>query len=86
MYVCMVSVASCLLLNITYNATIVVTPFFPYRARTAHREVKDEIVDEVEPISLILLLATSYVLHIKTCHMVCQLVCKISKYSFTNYM
>ena len=56
----MASVASCLLLSITYNATIVFISFFPYRSRTAHREVEDEIVDEVEPISLILLLATSY--------------------------
>ena len=60
MYVCMASVASYLLLSITYNATIVVTPFFPYRARTAHRVVEDEIAEEVESISLILLLATSY--------------------------
>ena len=78
MYVCMASVASCLLLSITYNATIVFISFFPYRARTAHCAVEDEIVEEVESISLILLL----VLHINTCHMVYQLVCKISKYSF----
>ena len=86
MHVCTAYVASCLLLSITYNATIVFISFFPYRARTAHRAVEDEIAEEVESISLILLLATSYVLHIKTCHMVYQLVCKISKYSFTNCM
>ena len=58
--------------------------FFPYRAKIAHCLVEDEIAEEVESISLILLLAKSYILHIKTCHMVCQLVCKISKYSFAS--
>ena len=56
----MASVASCLLLSITNNATIVVTSFFPYRAKIAHCSVEDEIAEEVESISLILLLATSY--------------------------
>ena len=56
----MVTAASYLLLSIIYNATIVATPFFPYRAITAHRVVEDEIAEEVESINLILLLVTSY--------------------------
>ena len=43
MHVYMATVASYLLLSITHNATIVVTLIFPYRARTAHRVVEDEI-------------------------------------------
>ena len=60
MHVCMATVASYLLLSITYNTTILVTLFFLYRARTARRAVEDEVAEEVESINLILLLATSY--------------------------
>ena len=60
MHVCLATVASYLLLSIIYNATIVVTLFFPYRARTAQLVVEDEIAEEVESVNLILLLVTSF--------------------------
>ena len=40
--------ASYLLFSLSYNATIMVTMFFPYRALAAHLGVEDEITEEVE--------------------------------------
>ena len=47
-------VASYLSTSLSYNATVLVTLFFPYRALAAHQRVKDEITEEVESTSLIL--------------------------------
>ena len=38
-----VHVASYLPFSLSYNATVLVTLFFPYRALAAHQGVKDEI-------------------------------------------
>ena len=63
-HVCMANIASQLVsylpFRLSYNATVLVTLFFPYRALAAHQGVEDEIVEEVELTSLILQLATSY--------------------------
>ena len=37
-----------------YNATVLVTLFFPYRALAARQRMKEEIAEEVESKSLIL--------------------------------
>ena len=47
-------VASYLPFSLSYNATILVTMFFPYRAFVAHQGVEDEIEEEVELASLIM--------------------------------
>ena len=49
----MANVASYLPYSLSYNATILVTLFFPYRALAAHQRVEDKIAEEVELISLI---------------------------------
>ena len=46
--------ASYLPFSLSYNATILVTVFLPYRALAAHQGVEDEIAEEVESTSLIL--------------------------------
>ena len=56
----MATVVSYLPFNLSYNATILVTLFFPYRAWAEHQWVEDKIAEEVESRSLILQLATSY--------------------------
>ena len=38
--------------SLSYNATILVTLFFPYRALATHQGVEDEIMKKVELISL----------------------------------
>ena len=48
------AIASYLAFSLSYNATILVTLFFPYRALAAHQGVKDKIAEEVESTSLIL--------------------------------
>ena len=40
--------ASYLSFSLSYNATILVTLFFLYRALAAHQGVEDKIADEVE--------------------------------------
>ena len=50
----MANVASYLPFSLSYNATVLVTLFFPYRALAAHQGVEDEIAQEVESTSLIL--------------------------------
>ena len=40
--------------SLSYNATILVTLFFPYKALAAHQGMEDEITEEVESTSLIL--------------------------------
>ena len=39
---------------LSYNATVLVTLLFLYRALAAHQGVKDEIAEEVESTTLIL--------------------------------
>ena len=46
--------ASYLPTSLSYNATILVTLFFPYRALAAHQRMEDEIAEKVELTSLIL--------------------------------
>ena len=46
--------ASSLSTSKIYNATVLVTLFFPYRALAARQQVKKEIAEEVESTSLIL--------------------------------
>ena len=57
-HACMANVgsmlASYLSTSQSYNATVLVTLFFPYSALAAHQRVKDEIAEEVESTSLIL--------------------------------
>ena len=57
-HACMANVVSQLArylpFSLSYNATILVTLFFPYRALAAHPLVEDEIVEEAESTSLIL--------------------------------
>ena len=57
-HACMANVASQLAsylsFSLSYNATILDTLFFLYRALAAHQGVKDEIAEEVESTSLIL--------------------------------
>ena len=57
-HACMANVASILAsylpTSLSYNATILVTLFFPYRALAAHQRVEDEIAEEVESTNLIL--------------------------------
>ena len=43
MLVCMDTIASYLPFSLSYNATVLVTLFFPYRALTAYQGVEDEI-------------------------------------------
>ena len=45
--------------SLSYNASILATLFFLYRALAAHQWVEDEITEEVESTSIILQLATS---------------------------
>ena len=52
--------ASYLPISLSYNATVLVNLFIPYRALAAHQGVEDKIAKEVESTSLILQLATSY--------------------------
>ena len=37
-----------------YNATVLVTLFFPYKALAAHQRVEDKIVEEMESTTQIL--------------------------------
>ena len=57
-YACMTNVASMLTsylpTSLSYNATVLVTLFFPYRVLAAHQRVEDEIAEEVESTRLIL--------------------------------
>ena len=57
-HACMANVASMLPsylpTSLSYNATILVTLFFPYRALAAHQRVEGKIVEEVESTRLIL--------------------------------
>ena len=57
-HACMANVAiilaSYLPTSLSYNAIILVTLFFPYRALAARQRVKEEIAEEVESTSLIL--------------------------------
>ena len=53
-HTCMANVASYLPFHFSYNATILVTLFFPYRALATYQLVEDEITEEVESTSLIL--------------------------------
>ena len=52
-HACMANVASYLPFSLSYDATILATLFFPYRALAAHQGVEDEIVEEVESTKLI---------------------------------
>ena len=58
LHACMANVASMLAsylpTSLSYNATVLITLFFPYRALAAHQRVEDEITEEVESTSLIL--------------------------------
>ena len=47
-HACMANVASYLPFSLSYNATVLVTLFFPYRALAAHQGVEDEIAEEVD--------------------------------------
>ena len=57
-HACMANVASMLASYLStsqiYNATVLVTLFFPYRALAARQRVKEEIAEEMELTSLIL--------------------------------
>ena len=50
----MANVASYLPFSLSYDATMLVTLFFPYRAWAAHQGMEDEIAEEVESTSVIL--------------------------------
>ena len=53
-HACIADVASSLPFSLSYNATILVTLFFPYRALATHQGVEEKIVEELESTSLIL--------------------------------
>ena len=44
----MASVASYLSFSLSYNATILVTLFFPYMALPVHQGMEDKIAEEVD--------------------------------------
>ena len=58
LHACMANVANMLAsylpTSLSYNATVLITLFFPYRALATHQRVEDEITEEVESTSLIL--------------------------------
>ena len=54
MHACMANAASYLPFSLSYDVTILVTLFFPYRTMAAHQGVEDQIVEEVVTTSLIL--------------------------------
>ena len=54
--------ASYLPFSLNYNATILVTLFFLYKALAAYQRMENKIVEEVESTSLILYLATGYLM------------------------
>ena len=66
MFVWLLQLARYLVFSLTYNATIMVTQFFCYKASAAHHAVEDKIAmeaktaSEVESRSLILQLGTNY--------------------------
>ena len=57
-HACMANVASMLAsylpFSISYNATVLVTLFFPYRALATHQRVEDKIAKKMESTGLIL--------------------------------
>ena len=53
-HACMANAASYLPFSLSKNTTVLFALFLPYRALAAHQAVEDNIVEEVESISLIL--------------------------------
>ena len=65
-HACLANVASYLAsylpFSVNYNATILVTLFFLYKALAAYQRMENKIAEEVESTSLILYLATGYLM------------------------
>ena len=65
-HACLANVASYLAsylpFSLNYNATILVTLFFLYKALAAYQGMENKIAEEVELASLILYLATGYLM------------------------